>query len=223
MNDALWQVIIVSLKVASCASVLVMISSTLLALLLVKYPSKWLKTLELLIYVPMAMPPIAVGFGLLILLGPNSSVGSFLHNNLALDIAFTQVGAVLAAFIVSFGIGLRAMRVAFEEIDPLHQQRATLMGAHALEVFYYITFPLCRRSAIGAFILVFIRSLGEFGATMVLAGNNPGTTRTLALAIWTNMQTPELEQECLMLVILCALISFIALLGSEIILKKGFK
>lgn len=209
--------------VASCATIMVMASSIILALLLVRYPTKLLKAIELLIYVPMAMPPIALGYGLLVLLGPNSSVGSWLHDHFAIDIAFTSLGAVIAAVMVSLGIGLRAMRIAFEGVDPLHQQRAALMGAHPLEIFCFITFPLCRRAMVGAAILVFIRSLGEFGATMVLAGNNLGSTRTLALAIWTDMQTPGHEQECLMLVIICALISMVALFSSELLLRRSVR
>ncbi|HXW59979.1 MAG TPA: ABC transporter permease subunit [Myxococcota bacterium] len=217
----LWPIIKTSLLIASLATLLVMLCSTLLALLLVTYRSFFLRMLELLIYVPMAMPPVALGFGLLQVLGPNTSIGSFMHEYFNIDIAFTPLGAVVAAFMVSFGIGLRAMRISLENIDPIHGQRAALMGANKLQVFYYITFPLCRSSFVGAAILVFIRSLGEFGATMVLAGNNLGTTRTLALAIWTDMQNPSEYSQCLMLVMISAILSLLALLCSELLLTRN--
>lgn len=219
----LWPIIKVSLVIAAWASFFVMLCSTLLALALVRYRSRFLRVLELFIYVPMAMPPVALGYGLLQLLGPKTAIGLFLHNTFNVDVAFSPVGAIVAAYMVSFGIGLRAMRVAFESIDPLHSQRAALMGAKRAQIFFHITFPLVLPSLVGASILVFIRSLGEFGATMVLAGNTLGSTRTLALAIWTDMQNPEQNYQCIMLVAISALISLLALVFSEILLRRSFR
>lgn len=215
-----WLVIKVSMVVALCSAVSVMLFATFLAYHLVKKPSKLLRALEFFIYVPMAMPPIAVGYGLLMLLGPNSFIGTCMKKFFALDIAFSMLGAIIASFTVSCGIGLRAMRLAFEKIDPHHAHRALMMGASTWQAFRYIIFPLCLPSLMGAFVLVFIRSLGEFGATMVLAGNILGQTRTLALAIWTGMQNPDEHQQCLILIIMCAVISLVALLSSELILLR---
>lgn len=222
MNE-IWLIIKASLYIALWATFFVMVFSTFLALALVRFRSTWLRALELLIYVPMAMPPVALGYGLLQLFGPKTPFGLFLSKALHIEVAFNPLGAIIAAFMVSFGIGLRAMRVAFESIDPLHGQRAALMGANKAQIFFHITFPLALPSLIGASILVFIRSLGEFGATMVLAGNTLGSTRTLALAIWTDMQSPDQGYQCLALVALSALISLVALIFSELLLRRSFR
>lgn len=219
----LWPIIKASLYIALCATFFVMVCSTLLALALVRYRSSWLRALELFIYVPMAMPPVALGYGLLQLLGPKAPLGNFLSKTLHIEVAFSPLGAIVAAFMVSFGIGLRAMRVAFESIDPLHSQRAAMMGANKRQIFMHITLPLALPSLIGASILVFIRSLGEFGATMVLAGNTLGSTRTLALAIWTDMQSPEQSYQCMVLVTISALISLVALIFSELLLRRSIR
>lgn len=211
MSLELWAIITVSIQVAALATVLVMALSIALALFMVNKSSKWLRLLELLIYMPMAMPPVALGYALLLIFGPNS----FIAQTFKLEIAFTMAGAVLAAVCVSLGIGLRSMRLALLQIDPIHQQRAALMGGNAWQVFRFITWPQLIPAVISAAILVFIRALGEFGATMVIAGNHLGKSRTLALAIWTDMQMPGKENECLVLVMACALISLAALFIAE--------
>lgn len=218
---SLWPIIQVSLIVSSYSTVVVMVLSTAFAVLVHKYPSKWLKAVELLIYIPMAMPPVALGYGLLLMLGPNSRLGGLFLHYFGVDIAFSTTGAIVAACSVSLGIGVRTMRMALESIDADHHWMAELMGASPRQIFFHITFPLCRPAFIGGAILVFVRSLGEFGATMVLAGNTLGQTRTLALAIWTDMQMPNRESECLLLVILCAVISLSALVVSEIFLRRS--
>lgn len=213
-------VLLISLQVALLTTVLVMLVSMALGLYLSSCRSKIAKALELLIYLPMAMPPIALGYGLLVLLGPNSSVGSWLLQNFNIRIAFSFLGAVLASFMVSLGIGLRAVRLALEQIDEHHGHIAELLGASKTQIFVHITLPLCWPALVGGAALVFLRSLGEFGATMVLAGNTLGSTRTLALAIWTDMQTPGQEKQTLLLVLLAVLISLLALLASEMFLRR---
>lgn len=216
MVSILW----VSLKVALLTTVLVMLSSLALGLFLAGSRSKIAKVIELFIYLPMAMPPIALGYGLLILLGPNSSFGFWLLENFKLRIAFTFLGAIIATFMVSLGIGVRAMRLALEQIGDHHGHIAELMGASKIQVFLHITLPLCRPALVGAAALVFLRSLGEFGATLILAGNSLGNTRTLALAIWTTMQTPGQEKQALILVLVAVVVSILALLASEYYLRR---
>jgi len=219
MSTNLALILSVSLKIAFLSSILVMITAFGLALWLYKSRSLSAKIIELIIYIPMAMPPVALGYGLLILFGPHSIIGIYLKN-LNIQIAFSFLGAVLASYIVSLGIGLRAMRLALENIDEHHVHSAELLGANKLQIFWHIILPLCKRSLLGGFILVFLRSIGEFGATIILAGNALGSTRTLALAIWTEMQTPGQEYMTLLLVIIAALLSLGALLVSEIMLRK---
>ena len=220
MSSDLFLVLKTSLQVAVLTSFLVMLVALGLALWINASRSKFIKFFELFVYLPMAMPPVALGYGLLLLLAPNAPLGSWLEHHLGLRVAFTFWGAVVASFMVSLGIGLRAVRLALEQIDEHHGQVAELAGASKIQVFFNITLPLCYRGLIAGAILVFLRSLGEFGATIVLAGNTLGSTRTLALAIWTDMQMPDQESAVLLLVILAALISLLALGASELILKK---
>lgn len=223
MSPDIFLVLSTSLQVALITSFLVMVVALFLGLCLNSSRSKLVKFFELLIYLPMAMPPVALGYGLLLLLAPNAPLGYWLEHNLAVRVAFTFWGAVLASFLVSLGIGLRAVRLALEQIDEHHGQIAELIGAKKRQVFFHITLPLCYRGLISGAILVFLRSLGEFGATIVLAGNTLGSTRTLALAIWTDMQTPEQESTAFFLVILAAFVALLALGASELILKKHSK
>src|SRR5580704_13681442 len=221
MSHHLWLIIWVSLKVALCTTLLVTIFSIAAAPLLVR--PRWLtiKALELLIYVPMAMPPVALGYGLLLALGPRSAVGSFFHETLGLRIAFSLGGAVLASFMASVGIGLRSLRVALEQIDEGQGHVAALLGATKIKIYFHIILPQCRSAIFAGAILVFIRALGEFGATLIFAGNSLGETRTLALAIWLGIETPGRERESAVLVLMAALISLIALIGAELFLVKN--
>ncbi|USN51850.1 MAG: ABC transporter permease subunit [Myxococcales bacterium] len=220
MSSELLLILWVSLKVACLSSIIVMTISLCLALLFDRKHNRWLKLLEMLIYIPMAMPPVALGYGLLLLVGPKSHLGAWLYK-LNIEIAFNFWGAVLAASMASLGIGVRTMRTAFSHLDPHFSEIACLHGAHSWQIFRHIQLPLLSPSLAAGFLLVFIRSLGEFGATIFLAGNTLGETRTLALAIWTNMQIPGQEQNTNILVFLSITVCFSALFLSELLIKKS--
>lgn len=214
------QTIMVSLKIALCTTILVMVVSIFLALWLTSSRSKMARLVEILVYVPMAMPPVALGYGLLLLLGHNSLLGRALHDYLGVDIAFTFLGAVIASVMASLGIGLRTMRLAIEDIDRHQIDISYIIGATKFQVFLYVIIPQCFRAMLGGAVLVFIRALSEFGATMVLAGNTLGQTRTLAVAIWVGMETPGQERECLILVLIAVLISTMALITVELLMPR---
>lgn len=218
LKNNLWPILHISLKVAGLSTILVMLIAIFLGIWLAHKSSWPSRLVEILIYLPMAMPPSALGYSLLLLLGPESMLGAWLER-LHIPLAFKFSGAVLAAVISSLGIGVRAVRVGLESVDPQFYELALAFGARKRQLFWHISWPLIRSSLIGGSILVFIRSLGEFGATMMLAGNILGETRTLALAIWTNMQAPGQEQEAFLLLIIASAISFFALIMAELFLK----
>ena len=220
MTHELWQILWVSLKVASITAVLVMLVSLWLGRVFAQSNTWLIRFCESLVYLPMAMPPVALGFGLLVLLGPKSAIGKALATA-DLEIAFTFFGALVAAFMASLGIGVRTMRTAYLALKPQYGEIARLYGASRAQTFCSITLPLVRPSLVSGLILVFIRALGEIGATLVLAGNTLGETRTLALAIWTTMQMPGQESEAWLVVIIAGAISLFALIISELILKAG--
>ena len=223
MWDELLQIIATSLKIAFLSTVLVMITSFFLANFFVSKNGFWVRALEIFTYLPLALPPVALGYMLLAVFGRKTFLGHLLHQHLAVDLAFSAAGAVLAAFMVSLGIGVRACRVALENIDHSLLEMARLCGASPWQIIFYIKLPLCRRALLGGAILVFARSMGEFGATMVFAGNTLGETRTLALAIWTDMQMPNKSGQAFWLVMITVLIAGFALIFSEVILRPRKK
>lgn len=216
---SLWPVIIVSLKVAFSSTLLVMLCS--IAFVMYFDRKKIVtKIIEFIIYMPMSLPPVAAGYGLLMIFGRNAWLGRILHETFGVDIAFTFAGALVAAFTVSLGIGVRTMRIAVEKIDAQQIQVARLIGATEWQIIWHIILPQCRRAIAGGALLVFMRALSEFGATIVLAGNTLGETRTLALAIWSGMEVPGREQECLVFILVAIMISFAATAVGEIIFRE---
>jgi molybdate transport system permease protein len=142
---------------------------------------------ETLVSLPLVLPPVAVGLMLLKLLGRRGFIGGFLHEALALDIVFTWRAVLIALAVMSFPLAVRGARLTFEGINPRFEQVARTLGATQWRVFWTITLPLGWRGILGGAMLAFARALGEFGATILVAGNIPGHTTTLALAIYRNV------------------------------------
>jgi molybdate transport system permease protein len=214
--------ILISLQVSLCATFIVMVVAVFLAMWLASSRSKIAKLVELLVYVPMAMPPVALGYGLLLCLGQNSVIGQFFHDYFGIDIAFTYLGAVIASVMVSLGIGVRTVRLALEDIEQRQIDSAYILGARKSQVLIDIVLPQLTNAILGGAVLVFIRALSEFGATMVLVGTTLGGARTLAVAIWVGMETPGQERHCLILVVIAVLISGLALIAVEILVPRRF-
>ena len=143
---------------------------------------------ELAASLPLALPPVVVGYFLLLLLGRGSPVGSFIGGTLGIDLVFTWLAAVLASAVVSFPLVARAVMVAMAGVDERLEMSARSLGAGPWRVFFTITAPLAYRGILAGALLGFVRALGEFGATIVVAGNIPGRTQTLPLAIFNNVQ-----------------------------------
>jgi molybdate transport system permease protein len=144
-----------------------------------------------LVSLPLAVPPVAIGFFMLILLGRDGVIGGPLHDLLGIDIVFTWFAAALASAVVSFPLMARAMMVAMGDVDSRLEMSARSLGAGPLRVVMTITFPLAYRGILSGVLLGFVRALSEFGATIVVAGNTPGRTQTLPLAIYTRVQVGD--------------------------------
>ncbi len=144
--------------------------------------------IDVLVSLPLALPPVAVGFFLLQLLGRDGIVGSPVHRLLGVDIVFTWVAAALASAVVSFPLIARSIMVAIAGVDERLEMTARSLGAGPLRVALTITIPLAYRGILAGTLLGFVRALSEFGATVVVAGNIPGRTQTLPLAIFSNVQ-----------------------------------
>lgn len=144
--------------------------------------------IDVLVSLPLAVPPVAVGYGLLLALGRRGPIGGALHDVAGIDVVFTWVAAALASAVVSFPLMARAVMVALGDVDDRLEMSARSLGAGTLRVALTVTLPLAYRGILAGVLLGFVRALSEFGATIIVAGNIPGKTQTIALAIFTNVQ-----------------------------------
>lgn len=210
-----WSALRLSLQVTLAAALLSLPWAVAAGYLLARFqfPGKWVA--EVLIDLPLVLPPVVTGYLLLISFSPNGAVGSFLSKWLGIEIVFTWLGAALASAVVSFPLMVRAIRLAFQGVDPRFEMAARSLGASRLGAFFTIALPLARRGLIAGFMLAFARGLGEFGATIMVAGNIEGKTRTLPLAIYTAATTPDGMTETWRLVALSILLACTALGVSE--------
>jgi molybdate transport system permease protein len=176
--------------------------------------------LETLLALPLVMPPVATGLVLLQLLGRRGILGSFLESHLNVQIVFTWRAVVIAAAVMSFPLLLRSTIVAFQEVDVRFERVARTLGASDLRVFLTITLPLAFRGILSGVVLAFARALGEFGATILVAGNIPGKTSTLSLTIYQAVQLGQ-DAVAYRLLGVSTLIAFAALWTSELVLRRG--
>ncbi len=181
----------ISVKVALGATVITFFLGLLAARLVINM-GKMKGLVDGIFSLPMVLPPTVVGFFLLILMGKNSAVGQVLEK-LDAGVIFTWQGAVLAAIVVSFPIMYRTSRGALEQVDVNLVHAARTLGMTELQIFFKILLPVARPGIVAAVILSFARALGEFGATIMIAGNIPGKTQTMSLAVYTAMQSGNRE------------------------------
>ncbi len=187
MSPEEWQIVRFTLGVSTLATALILPPGLLLAWLLARHRWPGRSLVETLVALPLVLPPVATGFLLLKLAGRRGPLGRTL-DDLGLDVVFTWRGVVLAMAVMSLPLLVRGARVAFEEVDPRLEQMARTLGAGPARVFLTVTLPLAARGILGGTLLAFARAIGEFGATIVVAGNIPGRTTTLSLAIYQLIQ-----------------------------------
>lgn len=214
-----WQIIRFTLGVSVLSTLMILPFGTALAWLLArpKWPGKTL--VETLVALPLVMPPVATGLILLKLLGRRGAIGSFVEKTFGIEIVFTWRAVVVAIGIMSLPLLVRAARVAFEEVNPRLEQIARTLGAGELRVFFTVTLPLAARGIVAGTILAFARGLGEFGATILVAGNIPGKTSTLSLAIYGFVQLGQ-DSAAFKLLAVSVLMAFAAVWVSEFILRR---
>jgi len=182
------------------------------------FPGKSL--LDGLIHLPLVLPPVAIGYLLLVLLGRRGLIGEWLHDTLGITLAFTWKGAALAAAVMAFPLLVRAVRLSFEGVDQRLEYAARTLGAGPVRVFFTVTLPLVTPGIITGLILAFARSLGEFGATITFVSNIRGETQTLPLALYTLTQVPDGELGAMRLCLISVLTAMIALVASELLARR---
>lgn len=181
------------------------------------WPGKTL--VETLIALPLVLPPVVTGLVLLHGFGRRGIIGKWLFENFQIEVVFTWKAVVLALAVMSLPFLVRNARAAIEEVSPELEQMARTLGAPEWRVFLFITLPLAKRGILAGTLLAFARGLGEFGATMMIAGNIPGKTTTLSVAIYQSVQLGQ-EDVVWKLAGTSALIAFLALFLSQLLLKK---
>ncbi|HAM0458775.1 TPA: molybdate ABC transporter permease subunit [Escherichia coli] len=215
LTDPEWQAVLLSLKVSSLAVLFSLPFGIFFAWLLVRctFPGKAL--LDSVLHLPLVLPPVVVGYLLLVSMGRRGFIGERLYDWFGITFAFSWRGAVLAAAVMSFPLMVRAIRLALEGVDVKLEQAARTLGAGRWRVFFTITLPLTLPGIIVGTVLAFARSLGEFGATITFVSNIPGETRTIPSAMYTLIQTPGGESGAARLCIISIALAMISLFISE--------
>jgi molybdate transport system permease protein len=217
-----WQIVWFTAWVSALSTVVILPFGLALAWALARrdWPGK--SIVETFVTLPLVLPPVATGLILLKLFGRRGAIGGFLHDQLNLDVIFTWRAVLLALSVMSLPLLVRAARVAFEEVNPRLEQIARTLGAGGRRVFFTITLPLAARGVIGGMLLAFARALGEFGATIMVAGNIPGKTSTLSLAIFENVQLGD-DPRAYGLLGVSVVLAFTAVWCSEFFLRRKTK
>jgi molybdate transport system permease protein len=183
-----------------------------------EFPGK--TALNGIIHLPLVLPPVVVGYLLLVLLGREGPLGRFLLDVFGISLPFTWQGAALAAAVMAFPLMVRAMRLSLESVDQRLEAAARTLGARPIAVYLTVTLPLMAPGILVGSLLAFARSLGEFGATITFAANIPGETRTIPLALFSLTQTPGGETGALRLTAISVALSLLALTASELVARR---
>jgi molybdate transport system permease protein len=205
-----WAPLALSLEVALCASVLAGCAGVAIAFVLAQRRSRGRDLLDALSTAPLVLPPTVLGYYVLVTLGRSSLLGHAYEQLTGSPIVFTRSGAVIAAAIGSMPLVIKAARAAFEGVDPLLVRAARTLGAGRLRVLFTIQLPLARRGILAGLMLTFARALGDFGITLMVAGDIPGETQTAALAIYDAIQSRR-EVEALGMILLLSTFAVFAL------------
>jgi len=215
-----WEALSLSLKVATWATAASLPLGVLVAWVLARRRFPGHGILNGVVHLPLVLPPVVVGYVLLIVLGRGGALGGWLYETFGLSLAFTWKGAAVAAAVMAFPLMVRAMRLSLEAVDPGLEQAARTLGAAPLRVFFTVTLPLMLPGVVTGSVLAFARALGEFGATITFVSNIPGETRTLPLALYNFTQVPDGENSALRLAVLAVIVALIALIASEALARR---
>lgn len=213
--------VLLSLKVSGVAVLFSLPAGIVCAWLLARleFPGKTL--LDSVIHLPLVLPPVVIGYLLLISMGRKGIIGESLYDWFGISFSFSWRGAALAAAIVSFPLMVRAIRQAFEHVDIRLEQAARTLGSSPLKVFLTITLPMTVPGIISGMVLAFARSLGEFGSTITFVSNIPGETRTIPLAMYSFIETPGAESQAARLCIISIIIALLSLVTSQWLTQKA--
>ncbi|MBX9594991.1 MAG: molybdate ABC transporter permease subunit [Roseomonas sp.] len=215
-----WQAIRLSLEVAARSVSVSLLPAIAVAWLLTRRRFAGRMLLDALVHLPLVVPPVVVGWGLLMLLGIRGPIGAPLHDWFGIRLVFTTEGAALATAVMSFPLIVRAVRLGLEQVDPGLEAAARTLGAGRLDRFLTITLPLMSPGILAGAVTAFAAGLGEFGAVITFASNIPGETQTLPLAIYSATQTPGGEGMAARLALISFTLAMAGLLLAELIARR---
>jgi molybdate transport system permease protein len=220
MASSLWDPIFLSLKLAFGATIIVLIFGLAAAKWMTTHSFKGKLLVELLFLLPIVLPPTVVGFILIVLFGGDSLLGRAIESIFGQPLMFTQWAALISATVVSFPLMYQSLSIGFQEMDQEIIQAARLDRASWLQILIYIELPLIWKAIMAGIFLSFARALGEFGATLMFAGNIPGKTQTTAIAIYMAMESGDMKTAWILVIVLMA-ISFVLLFVVQMMKKSS--
>ncbi|HZO21259.1 MAG TPA: molybdate ABC transporter permease subunit [Steroidobacteraceae bacterium] len=219
LSPAEWEALRLSLEVALCSALFSLPWALLIAWVLSRGRFPGRSVLDAFVHLPLVLPPVAVGYVLLLLFGNRGPLGGWLHAHFGVQLAFTTAGAALATAVMSFPLMVRSIRISLESIDRGFEEAAQTLGAGPLDRFCTITLPLMLPGVIAGAVTAFAAGLGEFGAVITFAANVPGETRTIPLALYTAIQSPTGDAQALRLAILSFALGLLGLMLAEVLAR----
>ena len=218
--EGAWVALALTLKVAGWATALNLVLGIAIGLAMARTRFPGRDVLDAVLTLPMVMPPTVLGYYLLVLIGSHGPLGAWLIEHFGIRLIFTWQGAVIAAIVVSFPLVFKAARAAFENVDPQLEDAARTAGVHEVAIFFRVTLPLAWRGILAGLLLSFARALGEFGATLMVAGSLPGRTQTLALAIYDAVMAGD-DARAAALVWVALIVAVVVLILAAQLLQRG--
>lgn len=211
--ESAWIALALSLKVAGWATALNLVLGVAagFALARLRFPGREL--LDAVLTLPMVLPPTVLGYYLLVVIGKRGWLGAWLWDTFGINLIFTWQGAVIAATIVAFPLVMKSARAAFEGVDPQLERAGRVLGLNEWALFFRVTLPMAWRGVLAGVLLAFARALGEFGATLMVAGSIPGKTQTLSVAVYEAVQAGQ-DDTANLLVLIVSLTCIVVLLAA---------
>ena len=213
MDSPVWITLALTLKVAGWATAINAVLGVAVGWLLARKRFIGREFIDAVLTLPLVLPPTVMGYYLLVVIGKRGWLGAWLQGSFGINLIFTWQGAVIAATIVAFPLILKSARTAFEAVDPQLEQAARVLGLGEWAIFFRVTLPMAWPGILAGVLLVFARSLGEFGATLMVAGSIPGRTQTLSIAVYEAVQAGQ-DDTANFLVVLTSIVCVVVLLAA---------
>lgn len=210
--ESIWPAFFLTMKIAAWVTVISLILGVSIGFLLARVNFRGKDVIDSLLTLPMVLPPTVLGYYLLVLLGREGAIGAWLQN-FGITLIFTWQGAVIAATVVAFPLVFKPARAAFEGVDGQLEHAARVLGLSETALFFRVTLPLAWRGIMAGLLLAFARAMGEFGATLMIAGSIPGKTQTLSIAIYEAVQAGK-DDLATLLVLIVSVICIVVLLSA---------